>query len=93
MDQLVEIVSMLGPMSADELTFMKIQDGGCPFADLIAEQNVSKSLPTFADRLRVQMGAVVDPTVFQILQNIFKYIPSDRWNSEQTIAYIEWNSF
>ena len=60
---------------------------------MIVEKNHTspKALPTFRERLQVQIGKLLVDPFDPILLNIFKYIPNERWNAEQIVSYIEWN--
>jgi hypothetical protein len=90
-DQLVEIISVVAALTIDDLEGMKI-DSSSPLADLvILQKSITRSLPTFDERLRVKMGRFVDDTVVRLLQNTFKYIPTERWAPEQVVNFIEWN--
>ena len=91
-EQLVDIVSVIGPITNEDLETVQV-DKTSPIAQIIVEQNYAspKSLPTFTERLQVQMGKTVNDTFDQLFQNIFKYIPDERWSAEEVVTYIEWN--
>ena len=89
---MVEIVSVIGPMTTSDFEGLGI-DESYALADVITKQNFSprtSSESTFAERIQAHLGLELEEDFIYLFQNIFSYIPSQRWDAEQSLQYIQW---
>ena len=67
-------------------------DESYALADVITKQNFSPrtSSSTFAERIMAHLGLELEEDFVYLFQNIFSYIPNERWDAEQSLQYIQW---
>ena len=67
-------------------------DESFALADVITKQHFSPrtSSSTFSERLQTHLGLNLEDDFIYLFQNIFSYIPNQRWDAEQTLQYIQW---
>ncbi len=85
-DQLVEVIAVLGPPNREDLEGMGVSLDDCPFVQKVASPI---ALPTFDARLRVKMGAQVPKPIDLVLKRIFKYIPEERLSPKDAVTLTE----
>ena len=96
-DQLVEIVSTVGPFTPADFQLMGI-DQSFPLVDVVAKyrspiRRLSNS--TFEERFVASTGLRRLPSdmITSLFRNLFQYVPESRWNSEKTLDYFERHFF
>ena len=91
MDQLVEIVSVIGPMTASDFDMMGI-DESFPLVEFVSkQQNFSAPRSNLSERLRANMPNVqLDDNLISLFANVFQYIPQRRWDAQQCLHYVQW---
>ena len=92
-DQLLEIVSLIGPMTSSDFADIGI-DESFALADVITKQNLSpRSMTTFKERLQNHLGngIILSPDLCYLFEKVFCYVPSQRWDAEHSAQYIQWN--
>ena len=68
-------------------------DESFALADVITKQNFSprtSTESTFAERIQAHLGLELQEEFIYLFQNIFSYIPTQRWDAEQSLQYIQW---
>ena len=67
-------------------------DESYPLADVVTKQRFSSSIreSNFAERFQVHLGLNLEEDVIYLFQNIFSYIPNQRWDAEQSLQYLQW---
>ena len=95
MDQLVEIVSTVGPFTPSDFQLMGI-DQSFPLVDVVAQyrspiRRLSKS--TFEERFVASTRNLSIPSdmITSLFQNIFTYVPGSRWNAEKILHWLAKN--
>ena len=96
-DQLVEIVSTVGPFTPADFQLMGI-DQSFPLVDVVAKyrspiRRLSNS--TFEERFVASTGLrrITSDKNTSLFRNLFQYVPESRWNSEKTLDYFERHFF
>ena len=89
---MVEIVSVIGLMTTSDFEGLGI-DESFALADVVTKQNFSPrtSSCTFAERIQTHLGLILEEEFVYLFQNIFSYIPNQRWDAEQSLQYIQWS--
>ena len=90
-DQLVEIVTIIGLMTTSDFEGLGI-DESYALADVVTKEKFSPSIreSNFAERFQVHLGLNLEEDVTYLFQNLFSYIPNQRWDAEQSLQYIQW---
>ena len=67
-------------------------DESYPLADVVTKQKFSPSIreSNFSEKFQVHLGLNLEEDVIYLFQNIFSYIPNQRWDAEQSLQYIQW---
>ena len=67
-------------------------DESYALADVVTNQKFSPSTreSNFAERFQVHLGLNLEEDVIYLFQNLFSYIPNQRWDAEQSLQYLQW---
>ena len=92
-DQLVEIVSIVGPFTSVDFQLMGI-DQSFPLVEVVAKyrsplRRLSNS--TFEERFNASTGLLIQSEMLELHRNLFQYVPSSRWSAEKVLHWIEKN--
>ena len=94
MDQLVEIVSTVGPFTPSDFQLMGI-DQSFPLVDVVAQyrspiRRLSNS--TFEERFVASTSCKIpSDMITSFFQNIFAYVPESRWDAEEILHWLAKN--
>jgi len=93
-DQLVEIVSIVGPFTSSDFQLMGI-DQSFPLVDVVAQyrspiRRLSNS--TFEERFVASTSCKIpSDMITSFFQNIFAYVPESRWDAEEILHWLAKN--
>ena len=93
MDQLVEIVQIVGPFTSLDFQAMGI-DQSFPLVEVVAKyrspiRRLSNS--TFEERFAASTGLLIPSEMVELYQNLFQYVPAARWSAEKVLHWLAKN--